>query len=183
MHPNDDELLDFLSSFKCYRNPTEQNIREIILKIAHQEIVQKPRFVANCWSPLFIKLRKLIKTSDDLTKLYEERKPTPKKVVKLLEASPQNDAERCCLDHLKRYLKSLEGNISNFLRFVTGSDILTCTSIKVTFNTLEGLMRRPVAHTCGPTLELPTTYQSYNELVEEFSSILSDKSSLTFNIV
>ncbi|XP_068690749.1 uncharacterized protein [Montipora foliosa] len=146
VHANDDELLDFLSSFKCYRNPTEQNIREIILEIAHQEIVQKPRFVANCWSPLFIKLRKLIKTSDDLTKLYEERKPTPKKVVKLLVASPENDAERCCLDHLKRYLKSLEGNISNFLRFVTGSDILTCTSIKVTFNTLEGLIRRPVAH-------------------------------------
>ena len=39
VHPNDDELIDFLSSFKCYRNPTEQNIREIILKIAHQEIV------------------------------------------------------------------------------------------------------------------------------------------------
>lgn len=27
VHPNDDELLDFLSSFKCYRNPTEQNIK------------------------------------------------------------------------------------------------------------------------------------------------------------
>ena len=28
VHPNDDELLDFLSSFKCYRNATEQNIKE-----------------------------------------------------------------------------------------------------------------------------------------------------------
>ena len=75
-------------------------------------------------------------------------------------------------------LKSLEGNISNFLRSVTGSDILTCSSIKVTFNTLEGLIRRPVIHTCGPMLELATTYQSYNELVDELSSILSDKSCL-----
>ena len=66
---------------------------------------------------------------------------------------------------------------------MTGSDILTCTSIKVAFSTLEGLICRPVAYPCCPTLELPTTYQSYNELVEEFSSVLSDKSSLTFNIV
>ena len=56
VHLNEDELLDFFSSFKCYRNPTEQSIREIILEIAHQEILQKPRFVANCWSPVFIKV-------------------------------------------------------------------------------------------------------------------------------
>ena len=83
--------------------------------------------------------------------------------MKLLEAGRENDAERCRLDHLKRYLKSLEGNISNFLPFVTGSDILTCTSIKVTFNALEDLIRRPVARTCGATLELPSTYQSYRK--------------------
>ena len=88
----------------------------------------------------------MIRASDVLTKFCEERKPTPRKVVKLVQARPENDAERCCLDHLKRYLKSREGNISNFLLFVTGSDILTCTSIKVTFNTLEGLIRMPVAH-------------------------------------
>lgn len=183
LKPDDGDLLDFLSSFKCYRNPTEQNVKEIILELAHQEIVQKPRYVANCWSPLFMILRKLIKTNDGLSKLYEERKPTPKKVIKVLEANPVSDAERCCFDHLKRYLKSLEGHISSFLRFVTGSDILICSTIKVTFSSLDGLSRRPVAHTCGPVLDLPSTYQSYNELVEEFSSILSDNSSLSFNIV
>ena len=165
------------------QNPTEENLKEIILELAHQEIVQKPRYVTNCWSPIFTILKKLIKTPDDLSKLYQERKPTPKKVVQLLDASPASDAEKCCFDHLKRYLKSLEGNISTFLRFVTGSDILNCSTIKVTFSNLDGLSRRPVAHTCGPVLELPSTYQSYNELVEEFSFILSDKCSLSFNIV
>lgn len=183
LSPNDGEILDLLSSFKCYRNPTEENLKEIILELAHQEIVQKPRYVTNCWSPIFTILKKLIKTSDDLSKSYQERKPTPKKVVQLLEANPSSDAEKCCFDHLKGYLKSLEGNISTFLRFVTGSDILNCGTIKVTFSNLEVLTRRPVAHTCGPVLELPSTYQSYNELVEEFSCILSDKSSLSFNIV
>ena len=37
--PNDGEILDLLSSFKCYRNPTEENLKEIILELAHQEIV------------------------------------------------------------------------------------------------------------------------------------------------
>lgn len=183
MSPSDGKILDLLSSFKCYRNPTEENLQEIILVLAHQEIVQKPRYVTDCWSPIITILKKLIKTPDDLSELYKERKPTPKKVVQLLEASPFSDAERCCFDYLKRYLKSLERNISTFLRFVTGSDILSCSTIKVTFSSLDGLSRRPVAHTCGPVLEIPSTYQSYNELVEEFSCILSDKSSLSFNIV
>ena len=128
LSPNDGEFLDLLSSFKCYRNPTEQNVKEIILELAHQEIVQKPRYVANCWSPIFTILKKSIKTPGDLGMLNQERKPTPKRVVQLLEARPSSDAERCCFDHLKRYLKTLEGNITTFLRFVTGSDILNCST-------------------------------------------------------
>jgi len=129
LSPQEGEFLDLLSSFKGYRNPKEQNVKEIILELLHQEIVQKPKYVANYGSPIFTIRTKLIKTPDDLSKLYHERKPTPKKVVQLLEASPASDAERCCFDHLKRYSKSLEGNISTFLTFVTGSDILNCSTI------------------------------------------------------
>ena len=129
LSPQEGEFLDLLSSFKGYRNPKEQNVKEVILELPHQEIVQKPRYVANCWSPIFTIHKKLIMTPDDLSKLYHERKRTPKKVVQLLEASPASDAERCCFDHLKRYSKSLEGNISTFLTFVTGSDILNCSTI------------------------------------------------------
>ena len=32
--------------------------------------------------------------------------------------------------------------------------------------------RRPIAHTCGPCLELPSTYSNFCELREEFSNIL-----------
>ena len=45
---DDDDLLDFLSAYKCYRVPSQDNIRGIILELAHQEIIQKPRYVANC---------------------------------------------------------------------------------------------------------------------------------------
>ena len=39
--PSDGDLLDLLSSFKCYKNPTQDNIFTILHEVAHQEIVQK----------------------------------------------------------------------------------------------------------------------------------------------
>ena len=43
----------------------------------------------------------------------------------------------------------------------------------VQFNKVrKGLGRAPIAHTCGPVLELPSTYCSYNELRGEFTNLL-----------
>lgn len=51
------------------------------------------------------------------------------------------------------------------------------------FTAVDGLGRRPVAHTCGPVLELPWTYASYPELRAEFDSVLAEKSAYTFTIL
>ena len=40
---------------------------------------------------------------------------------------------------------------------------------------LDGAFRGPIAHTGGPVLEVPITYQSYNELAEEFDNLISNK--------
>ena len=58
--------------------------------------------------------------------------------------------------------------LKRFIIFTTGSDLMVCDSLKLNFVKVDGLARRPVAHTCGPGLELPTTYQSFPELREEF---------------
>ena len=71
-----------------------------------------------------------------------------------------NDAERDAMKHLKRFVRG------------TGSDIMPCDHIYVSFTRLDGLQRRPVAHTCTFTLEIPCTYQSFPEFREEFNSIL-----------
>ena len=55
--------------------------------------------------------------------------------------------------------------------------------MEVAFSALDGASRRPVAHTCGPLLEIPSSYQSYNELPEEFSELLQHKEAWNFNIV
>ena len=85
---------------------------------------------------------------------------------------------------LKTFIKSLDTvSLKSFLKFVTDSDVMVLQKISVAFNSVEGIGRTPIAHTCGPTLELPSTYQSYNELAKEFTNILREKASWTFNIV
>ena len=55
--PEDDDVLELLSSYKCYRKPTKENIRTTLEELAHQELIQKPRYVANAWSGEFVLLK------------------------------------------------------------------------------------------------------------------------------
>ena len=166
-------LLDVLGGYKCYRKPDEENFEATILQ-------------SNCWATILQSLKSHPPFHDMtiILQFYEDRKPTAKKILKILDASPINEAQRNAFDHLAPYIKSLGSNVSAFLQFTTGTNIMVKgQKLKVTFTDLNGLQRRPVAHTCGPMLELPCTYQYYNELVEEFSSILREKSAWSFDIV
>ena len=42
-----DDVSDFLSSFKCFKVATVENIHSITTELAHQEMVQKPRNVVD----------------------------------------------------------------------------------------------------------------------------------------
>ena len=66
--------------------------------------------------------------------------------------------------------------LSQFLRFTTTSDVLLSSKIEISFTKLEGASSRPIAHTCGPLLELPSTYSNFVELWKEFHNILSKDS-------
>ena len=82
-------------------------------------------------------------------------------------------------DEVYQYLKRFIGNMSDdelrtFLRFVTGSLVISVPNIDVIFNSLDGVGRRPVSHTCSATLELSSTYKYLPEFVAEFQAILSD---------
>lgn len=183
---SDDDLLEVLSSYKCYRMVSKENMQQTIEELAHQELIQRPKYIANAWSPIVSTLKGCAEFEDvtSLQSLYEQKKPTAKNVSKLFSASPSNDHERECLSHLKRFVKSLDANILGvFLQFVTGSNIITVEKIEVGFSTDTGAARRPIAHTCGPLLIIPATYQSYNELSEEFSSVLREANAWSFNIV
>lgn len=48
-----EKLCDILSSHDCLKLPTSENIRGIIKEISHKEILQEPKFVIECWKPVF----------------------------------------------------------------------------------------------------------------------------------
>jgi hypothetical protein len=41
----------------------------------------------------------------------------------------------------------------------------------------------PISHTCGPKLEVPTTYESYADVASEFKNILKDEQAWSFDII
>ena len=52
------------------------------------------------------------------------------------------------------------------------SSTLTSEGINVCFNSMQGLAHRPIAHMCSCMIELPVTYVTYLEFLNEFRSIL-----------
>ena len=180
------DLLDFFSSFKCYKIPTKDNIFALLHELAHQEIVEKPRYIVDCLAPTLNAMRVYtpFQTMEDLKTFYNAKKPTTKKIISLLSASPEPGAEQSSFEHFKRFVKSLNGNdLGSLLQFLTGSNIIICDTITVSFTKLDGTARRPIVHTCGPTLELPSTYQYCGELAEEFTALLNDKESWSSNFI
>ena len=44
----DPDLIDSLSTYKCFRLPPDKTIRTIIIELAHLELIQRPRYVSEC---------------------------------------------------------------------------------------------------------------------------------------
>ena len=109
---------------------------------------------------------------------------TPAKVLEMLSDVITSDVrEEKILSYLRRFAGSMRiDEVQRFLRFVTGSSMCSTNSILVTFNNQEGLACRPIAHTCGFTLELSTKYDAYSDFTEEFSLILNNHHGLSWNM-
>ncbi|XP_028413816.1 uncharacterized protein LOC114536664 [Dendronephthya gigantea] len=169
------ELLDVLKIYDCRSRVTPENIAKIIQEIAHKEIIQKPQYVTDCWKSIIHPLAESFPNPKALMDVYEQIKPSVSKITKCIQSYPDSDAERECLGFFRRYIRGLDNpeKLSTFVRFISGSELMLFDGIQVTFTNLTGLERRPMARTCNTLLQLPSTYQSFPELREEFNNILS----------
>lgn len=179
-----DELLDLLDRLDVTTLPTQENLKDILLKVAHKQLIQKPRYAAEKMSLIASHfLKEAFVSPQAVLQMYEDKKPTTRKLLKLLDASPTTQAENQSFRFLQQYIRGLDDTgLRRMLRFVTGSDVICVKKVEILFTPLDGLARRPVAHTCGPALELPWTYTSYPELRTEMDSILVAESSYNFSI-
>ena len=82
------------------------------------------------------------------------------------------------LYNMRDFIRGLrEDELSLFLRFGTGQDILPQQPIRVMFNRLEGIFWQPIAHTCSNLLELSLCYETIQQFSREFKAILCDPAS------
>ena len=160
-----EEWIDFLDRFDCRSIPTKEKRQKVILELAHKEMVQIAQFIIDSWRKPLKDMPTsygMFSSFECLEELYDNATPTVKRVLDLLRADPTTNSERSVLSFLKRYIRGLDDEkLTMFLRYCTGATMVCVDSINVSFTDLDGEARRPVAHTCGSVLELPSTYQSF----------------------
>ena len=167
-----EELIDLFSRFGVKQLPTAENLRDIVRRVAHSELLAKPAFAMEA-------IKNGAASCLPSTRWYEEKlaelTPSARKVATLIaEPDAMSASQQAVYNFLLRYIRSLNAEmLGRFLRFSTGSSVVTVDIIKVDFNALTGLSRRITSHTCNPCLHLPTTYSSYNDFRAEFNSILT----------
>lgn len=168
---DDDEVIETLSNLGCHRRANKANIKNIVHELAHTLVIQKPMFILESWSSI---LRHQL-SHNSLHIIYEVNKVTSKSVLTMIRCSEEElgiDKEKV-LGFIKKFIREADFNIlTSFLRFATGADVITCDSIQIEFNHLEGFQRRPISHTCNNIIELPVSYDSYRSFKSEFNNIL-----------
>jgi hypothetical protein len=169
-----DDLLEILSNHECKVKVTKDNLGAVIDQIAHMEMVQEPAFIRECLFEVLISYELVMDVETEFKKIT----PTSKKLISSLECEePQSESYK----YLKRYIREIDMEnrmLRNLLRFLTGSDLMLHNSegffkIHVKIVDLEGIARRPVAHTCGRTLDLPRMYESYSVFKSEMNAVLN----------
>lgn len=167
-----DEFLEILDQHEIKRVPKQDTILKILEEIAHKELIQSSMFVIDCISPY---LKKLGIPEDKLKSMYESLFPTTRKVLALLKFPETMSQEEIIVsNHVRRFVRELDiFTLKKFMRFCTGSDLLLKDKIEVSFVNVQGLARRPVAHTCSCLLEIPKTYENFPGFRTEFLAVLN----------
>lgn len=173
-------LTDIFSRMDCRELPKPGNLERLIIQVARHEFITKrlgalygmnggvPAPHHSFWKGVGV---------GELYNWYKALSASPKRVLEKIEEIDPDFmfvAENRLFNFLIQFIGDLtQEELRNFLRYVTGSSVLLCKSIKVTFNGVSGLGRSPISHTCDCWLELPTTYYTYPEFKSEFLSILN----------
>ena len=184
-----DRLQNFYTAHGFYSIPKAPDIKEQVLAIAYQDLVEKP-------GSLVSKMRQGIPENhraafwqrlsvDDIAHIMQAQRPTPEKVASVIKTGKEDmtDDEDRTLYFLKEFVASLDfDTLADFLMFVTGS-VHQPDRIRVTFTTLTGLERRPISHTCFNLLEVPTSYSSIKEFKREFKSVLASPEAFQYSAI
>lgn len=169
-----DEVLSVLGSHNCSVLPNENNLQKIIEEIAHEEMVQEPAYIIQCWQPILRSIGETM-TTEKVDKITENLQPKARSVAKSIKFPPtMSPSETAVSNHLLRFIRERDQReLGLFLRYCTGSDLFLSKTSQVTFKEMNEFSRRPIAHTCTQHLDLACDHNTYAESRAEFSSVLN----------
>jgi hypothetical protein len=158
-----DQLTSIYAMYGMMANPRRTTVRKQVISMARNELICKPspfiELMKNGLPSAHVDIFWSVLTQPAIDHLFSEQLPTPDKVRAVIVLDESVTAPRQeqldCLYFLQQFVTKLDSDdLSAFLQFVTGSTIMPET-IKIMFTSVTGLQRRPIAHTCSNTLELP----------------------------
>ena len=173
-----EELITILGVFGCRQVPTPSSLPSLVRQVARYQFLIKPAgsiamingSIPSAHHDFWRK-----KSPEDVCAIYQRLTVSPRKILSLITVPEFKSVQE---DRVFQYLRTMIGNMQPeelrlLMRYITGSCVCTVSNIGITFNSLAGLSRRPIAHTCSCTLEIPTTYVNYDDFCKEFYSILT----------
>ena len=163
-----ERLLDVLSLYGCRTILLPSQLRTTLVQAANYLFIHKSSVIMKIHSGIPKEHQRFwkSKTVEDLVEIYCSLNLSPEKVLPLMNFPRTNTPGQL---RAVIYLKSMVMNFSKekLAVFVTGSFVCT-GNITITFNSLRGLERHPIAHPCDGTLDLATTYENYEQFEDEF---------------
>ena len=129
------DFLDLLSRVNCHSIQKHVEVLHYVLCIAHKELIQEPKYALDTIASTAREgLQLLVPCPDAIRDMNDSKKPTPCKVIKLLDANPLHNEQRSALSYLKRFIKGLyDTMLKKFLRHVTGAEMICTQSWRGSF--------------------------------------------------
>ena len=73
-----EELLEMLNFYNCHKKPTRENLRTVISELSLHEIVQKPKYIANCSKEILLSGRfdQMLRSVEVILEFYKTQSRT-----------------------------------------------------------------------------------------------------------
>ena len=154
-----DILLKLLEQEAVCYVPSDEQISQTVIQMTHKALIQKSSYaLQNMCDVVQKELLGYFTDIDAIKTMYDCLTPTSKRVCQLLKADPQNNDESQSLKYFQQFIRAQkEEGLAKLLHFLTGSQVISVDTISIEFTKHKGIERCPIAHTCGPVLELPLT--------------------------
>ncbi|XP_063437443.1 uncharacterized protein LOC134718705 [Mytilus trossulus] len=186
-----EKLFNLVSSHGGRELPTTANFKRVITDIARTTLIAAPLYPISCIKKGMDCYPLLWQGASEtvVVNLLEQYHPTADKIINKIhynhsEEPTLNLLEERAKNYFEHYIMQLnKSQINALLRFWTSADTLCIEQLEVSFNSTEGLQRRPIANTCAATLQISRLYFSNEDLSQEFDIYLSDSSSKVFDSV